>query len=86
MAFYGSSAANLSPILFKGNLFSNGVNIIFHSDISYSMNLIPGGSVNYRTPREDQPGEIGPGAKSTMALARVPRSFREIFARFWRFS
>ena len=66
MAFYGSSAANLSPILFKGNLFSNGVNIIFHSDISYSMNLIPGGSVNYRTPREDQPGEIGPGAKSTM--------------------
>jgi hypothetical protein len=47
MAFYGSSAANLSPILFKGNLFSEGVNIVFHTDVSYSMNLDPLGRTNY---------------------------------------
>lgn len=50
MAFYGSASANLSPILFKGNLFSEGVNIIMHSDVSLSMSIpspVSAGSSNY---------------------------------------
>lgn len=50
MAFYGSASANLSPILFKGNLFSDGVNIIMHSDVSLSMSVpspISAASTNY---------------------------------------
>lgn len=37
MALYGSAAANLSPILFKGNNRSLGVNVIIHQDKSESM-------------------------------------------------
>lgn len=47
MAFYGSSAANLSPILFKGNLFSEGVNIVFFTDVSFSMGFDPTGETDY---------------------------------------
>lgn len=50
MAFYGSASANLSPILFKGNLFSEGVNIIMHSDVSLSMSVaspVSAASTNY---------------------------------------
>jgi len=50
MAFYGSASANLSPILFKGNLFSEGVNIVMHSDVSLSMSIpspISAASTNY---------------------------------------
>jgi hypothetical protein len=50
MAFYGSASANLSPILFKGNLFSEGVNIIMHSDVSLSMSIaspVSAASSNY---------------------------------------
>lgn len=51
MAFYGSASANLSPILFKGNLFSEGVNILMHSDVSLSMSIPSNGTLNYRTLR-----------------------------------
>lgn len=37
MALHGSAVANLSPILFKGNNRSLGVNVIIHQDISISM-------------------------------------------------
>ena len=37
MALHGSAAANLSPILFKGNNRSLGVNVIIHQDKSGSM-------------------------------------------------
>ena len=47
MAFYGSPVANLSPILFRGNLFSEGVNVVFYSDISYSTSLPTGGRNSY---------------------------------------
>lgn len=66
MAFYGSSVANLCPILFKGNLFSEGVNIVFHSDISYSMNLASDGLVDYNDARQTQSGNIGAGSTLTM--------------------
>lgn len=49
MAFYGSAVANLSPLLFRGNLFSQGINVIFHADISYSMNIDSGATRNYKT-------------------------------------
>lgn len=49
MAFYGSAVANLSPLLFRGNLFSQGINIIFHADISYSMNIDSAASRNFKT-------------------------------------
>jgi len=70
MAFYGSSVANLCPILFKGNLFSQGVNIIFHSDISYSMNLSGSGNANYTSPRTTQYSDAGTsiGAGSTVTM------------------
>ena len=68
MAFYGSSVANLCPILFKGNLFSQGVNIIFHSDISYSMNLSGSGNANYTSPRTDQYSGTNIGAGSTVTM------------------
>ena len=38
MALHGSASANLSPILFKGNNRSLGVNVIIHQDESGSMN------------------------------------------------
>ena len=38
MALHGSVSANLSPILFKGNNRSLGVNVIIHQDESGSMN------------------------------------------------
>lgn len=38
MALHGSVSANLSPILFKGNNRSLGVNVIIHQDESSSMN------------------------------------------------
>ncbi len=38
MALHGSVVANLSPILFKGNNRSLGVNVIIHQDQSGSMN------------------------------------------------
>lgn len=38
MALHGSAAANLSPILLKGNNRSLGVNVIIHQDESGSMN------------------------------------------------
>lgn len=38
MALHGSAAANLSPILFKGNNRSLGVNVLIHQDESGSMN------------------------------------------------
>lgn len=50
MALYGSASANLSPILFKGNLFREGVNIIMHSDVSLSMSVpspVSAASTNY---------------------------------------
>ena len=37
MALHGSASANLSPILFKGNNRSLGVNVIIHQDDSQSM-------------------------------------------------
>ena len=49
MAFYGSAVSNLSPILFRGNLFSEGVNIVFHADISYSMSLDAMGSRSFKS-------------------------------------
>ena len=49
MAFYGSAVANLSPLLFRGNLFSQGINIIFHADISYSMSIDSAASRNFKT-------------------------------------
>ena len=68
MAFYGSSVANLCPILFKGNLFSEGVNIIFHSDISYSMNLSGSGDADYNSPRTNQYSGTNIGAGSTVTM------------------
>jgi hypothetical protein len=38
MALHGSASANLSPILFKGNNRSLGVNVVIHLDESGSMN------------------------------------------------
>lgn len=66
MAFYGSSAANLSPILFKGNLFSEGVNILFHADVSYSMNLDSSGRTNYLSFRATNLGNISAGSTISM--------------------
>lgn len=40
MALHGSAAANLSPILFKGNNRSLGVNVIIHQDQSGSMSSV----------------------------------------------
>jgi hypothetical protein len=68
MAFYGSSVANLCPILFKGNLFSEGVNIVFHSDISYSMNLASDGLVDYNDARTTQFTGTQIGAGSTLTM------------------
>lgn len=68
MAFYGSSVANLCPILFRGNLFSEGVNIVFHSDISYSMNLASDGLVDYNDARTTQFSGTQIGAGSTLTM------------------
>jgi len=65
MALYGSSVANLSPILFRGNLFSEGVNLVFYTDISYSMNFDPNGNVNYDSDRPNL-GNIGAGSTTSM--------------------
>lgn len=65
MAFYGSSVANLSPILFRGGTFSTGVNIVLHADISRSMNLIPNGNVSFLDERPDL-GVIGAGSTISM--------------------
>jgi hypothetical protein len=65
MAFYGSSVANLSPILFRGNLFSEGVNIVFFTDVSYSMNLDSSGLTNYNNPRASL-GNISAGSTISM--------------------
>lgn len=47
MALLGSASSNLSPILFKGNNEFNGINILIHSDSSYSMYpVIPPGSTS----------------------------------------
>jgi len=40
MALHGSACANLSPILFKGNNRSLGVNVIIHRDVSGSMDPV----------------------------------------------
>jgi hypothetical protein len=66
MAFYGSSVANLSPILFRGNLFSEGVNIVFFTDVSYSMNLDSSGVSNYTSPRTSPGGNISVGSTVSM--------------------
>ena len=65
MALYGSSVANLSPILFRGNLFSEGVNLVFYTDISYSMNFDPNGNVNYDSDRPSL-GNIGAGSTTSI--------------------
>lgn len=49
MAFFGSPATQLSPLFSKGDLFSEGVNILIHNDISKSMNVYPYGSVTFNT-------------------------------------
>jgi hypothetical protein len=38
MALHGSASANLSPIFFKGNNISLGVNVLIHQDQTISMN------------------------------------------------
>jgi len=78
MAFYGSVSANLSPILFRGNLFSQGVNIVFHSDISYSMGFSPIGLTNHEQQREPQSSpKIGSGSTMSMFYDGIFPSFLE---------
>ena len=78
MAFYGSVPANLSPILFRGNLFSQGVNIVFHTDISYSMGFGPLGLTNHEQERETQSSpRIGSGTTMSMFYDGIFPSFLE---------
>lgn len=59
MAFFGKPSAQLSPIFFRGDIFSKGVNIIIHNDITQSMNVYPYGSENYTNITEFEPLSSG---------------------------
>lgn len=68
MALYGSASVNLSPLLFKGNRNSIGVNIIIHNDVSNSMYLPPNGWTNYLVSRPGISGQANISAASTISM------------------
>ena len=68
MALFGSAAANLSPIFFRGDIFGDGVNIIIHNDITQSMNIYPYGVENYTTTSEFSPAR---GAETDVELNSI---------------
>lgn len=66
--FYGSASVNLTPLLFRGNKKSTGINVIIHNDISYSMYYNPNGTINYFSTRTAPTGSTNVSAGSTSSM------------------